>query len=281
VASRGPYLFPIDGNHSRELLPLVCDLVMDVDAELFLALPVIETDDEPTRRSNRQQEGHRYAGRFVQEAERYCREATITKMVKTGEQRVDVLRDIVSTHDIATVITERTSGSAIESLTGTEAYDLPRYGEGCDIIFVTRFEERDPIESIVVPIARGPHAGLAIGTGLALARQNGASLDILHVDDPANADGRTSAEALLDTAQAFLEDYEDVRTVTQEASDVDRAIVEYTRPFDLTVLGAPREGLLQQFIFDTIPDEVGVNSTGTIFTTRRSGTHDSWLKRLL
>jgi nucleotide-binding universal stress UspA family protein len=278
--ARERFLFPIDGEHSREVLRLVCDLVMDTGAKLFLALPVIKEDENPAAMADQQQKGHRYAGRFVDEAEQYCHnEVVITKIVKIGSQRADILRDIASTHNISTLLTEGISGSRIESLLGMGEYDRAKHVGECDAIFVTRWEHRESIDSVVAPIARGPHAGLAIETGLALARQHTASLDVLHVYDPDKAGEHSSAEEVQRTASKYIDQYEAAQTVIQEASDIPRAIVEYTRPFDVTVLGAPREGLLQQFITDTIPEEVGVHSTGTVLTTRRAGAQSSWLER--
>lgn len=274
------YLFPVDGEHSDEVLWLVCDLVADADAELVIASPVTVPEQTPLKMPLPRERGRRRAATFVLKAKQQCHGSPpIDQVVRIGHDREHILQDIADTYAISTLITEDRPRSGIRSLLGFGGIDGAALKKGCDTIIVTRIEQVEAIDSIVVPIARGPHSGLAIDTGLAVARQNEASLELLHVHEAGDDDGRAMGEQVLDTGMGRVGNYENAERTLRESSEVSRAIVEYTHPFDLTVLGAPREGLLRQFVFGTIPDDVSAHADGTVLTAHRGGADNSWLDR--
>jgi len=65
--------------------------------------------------------------------------------------------------------------------------------------------------------------------------------------------------------------FDDVAVTTQtiEGDDVTTAIVERADDFDLTIIGASREGLLQQLVLGSIPEEVGRQVNGTVIMAKR------------
>lgn len=130
-------------------------------------------------------------------------------------------------------------------------------------------------ESILVPIAQGPHSGLAIDTGLAIARHHDAPLELLHVAN--DGDGSATGQEVLDAGMERVAGYSRAEQTLLEAADVPTAIVEYAAPFDLTILGAPREGLLHQFILGTVPGDVSTDTDGTVLVTHHGDSQDSWL----
>nr|WP_276276966.1 hypothetical protein [Halomicroarcula sp. SYNS111] len=56
--------------------------------------------------------------------------------------------------------------------------------------------------------------------------------------------------------------------------------VEASADHDLTIIGATREGLLQQIVFGTIPDTVGRNAEGTVIMAKRNLGITSSIRRL-
>lgn len=276
------YLFPIDGDYSSEVLNIVCDLVADTDAELFMTSPVTDAEDLSPEMPDPEQEARQDVAQFVLEAKQQCHSNTpIRQVVQTGENREEILQDIIELYDISTLVTEDRPESGIHSLLEIEGHTDTAVARNCDTIVVTRIEQLESVDSILVPVARGPHSGMAIETGLSLARQHEATLELLHVYDPDDDAGRTDGEELIQTAVERVGDYEHVQTALKEADDISHAIIEYTGAFDITVIGAPREGLLQQFILGTIPEEVSVKGEGTVLTTHRGGAGESWLDRLV
>ncbi len=56
-------------------------------------------------------------------------------------------------------------------------------------------------------------------------------------------------------------------------------IVDLTDEYDLTVLGASREGLFQQLLFGAIPEQVGQRAENTVVMAKRHLGITSRLKR--
>jgi len=61
----------------------------------------------------------------------------------------------------------------------------------------------------------------------------------------------------------------DYETRVVESDDVVEAVVAASAERDLTVIGATREGLLQQLVFGTIAETVGMRSENTIIMAKR------------
>lgn len=57
------------------------------------------------------------------------------------------------------------------------------------------------------------------------------------------------------------------------------AVGERTADHDLTVVGATREGLLQQFVFGAVPEAVGERAANTVIMTKRPQGLTSWFRR--
>jgi nucleotide-binding universal stress UspA family protein len=55
-----------------------------------------------------------------------------------------------------------------------------------------------------------------------------------------------------------------------EGEEVVDAIVEESSGYDLTIIGATREGLLQQFVFGVIPEQVGRRANSTVIMAKRN-----------
>ena len=58
-------------------------------------------------------------------------------------------------------------------------------------------------------------------------------------------------------------------------------IISESAEYDLTIIGATREGLLQQFVFGGIPEEVGRRAENTVIMAKRNLGISSSLSRLL
>ncbi|MFB6171052.1 MAG: amino acid permease, partial [Haloarculaceae archaeon] len=139
----------------------------------------------------------------------------------------------------------------------------------CDVL-VERMGPAEKLESILLPTAGGPHAELAAEVAQAIARANDARVDVVHVVDPnASDEDRESAQERLDQTVGIVEDDVTVNARLVEGSDVVQSIVEQTADYDLTIVGATREGLLQQLVFGTIPEEVGRRAQNTVIMTKR------------
>lgn len=147
----------------------------------------------------------------------------------------------------------------------------------CDVL-VERIGPAGAVEAILLPTAGGPHASFAGDIARAIARPNDARVDVIHVVNPGMPAAKRPQEMLDETAAEF----EDVDVTTQmlEGRDVVETIIEQSADYDLTIIGATREGLLQQLIFGGIPEAVGRRARCTVIMAKRHLGITSRLTRL-
>jgi nucleotide-binding universal stress UspA family protein len=147
-------------------------------------------------------------------------------------------------------------------------------------VLVERIGTTGDPESILLPTAGGPHARFAAEVARAISHTTGASVSVQRVVDP-GADAATR-EAARESIAATAAELEDVPHETHlvEAGNVARAIVAETGEHDLTIIGATREGILQQLVFGAIPETVGREAEGTVIMAKRNLGVTSRLRRL-
>jgi len=131
-------------------------------------------------------------------------------------------------------------------------------------------ETEGRVESVLVPTAGGPHAELAAEVAGAVARAQGATARVVHVIDPdATGEQRAAGREWLERAEAQIGPDVDVETELLEGTEVVDLLVDEADAHDLTVIGAAREGLLQQVVFGAIPEEVGRQAESTVIMSKR------------
>lgn len=140
----------------------------------------------------------------------------------------------------------------------------------CDVFVETIGEVPETVESILLSAATGIHTKVATEVARAIARSDGARVEVTHVVPPDASDARRArGEEAIDETVEMLEGVDAERNLV-EGDDVADAIVEQSAHHDLAILGATREGLLQQFVFGTIPEEVGRRAHCTVIMAKRS-----------
>lgn len=276
------YLFTVDGNSPRKILPIVCSLVAEANADLLIGYPVEEREPPTLETPDPMREGTRIAAEYVWKATQECHSSTaIGSDVKRGDERDSIIKSMIETNGISTFITQEQPRSGIRSLLGFDVYGETSVPETCDTIIVGRVGERTSIDSVLVPVGTGPHSEYAIETGLALARQNDATLELVHVSEAGDEDARRRGENILARGGDKLRGYERSEQTILEADDVPAAIIDYTLPFDVTVFGAPQKGLLRQFMLGSVPQAVEGSATGTVLIAHKGGAKTSWVDRLI
>lgn len=66
-----------------------------------------------------------------------------------------------------------------------------------------------------------------------------------------------------------------------ENDSVVDAITDRSAAHSLTVLGATRQGLLQQLVFGVIPEQIAEQAQSTVILTKRNPPVASWLRNTL
>ncbi|MFB9805398.1 universal stress protein [Haladaptatus pallidirubidus] len=133
----------------------------------------------------------------------------------------------------------------------------------CDVL-VEKIGPADGVESILVPIAEGPHAKLAADVARAIALENDAHVHLLRVV----SDGKIEAEGLLPEIADRIEPVQ-VWTEVRTGNAI-KAVVDEASKHDITVLGSTRRGMLRRQLVGTVPQAVGRQSETTVIIARRA-----------
>ncbi|WP_254808900.1 universal stress protein [Natronosalvus amylolyticus] len=152
----------------------------------------------------------------------------------------------------------------------------------CDVL-VQRIKTPRPenVDSVLVPVAGGPHDAFAAETAASIARNNDASVTLLHVLESAEPElSRGEAAALLDERADSFEEVRSVDRAVIEDDDVGGTITDWTTEHEVTVLGVSRGGLLRRALLGTISESVGRHAAGTVILAKRHDPVPSRLRRL-
>lgn len=157
---------------------------------------------------------------------------------------------------------------------------------------------RTAIGDILVPTAGGPHAPLAVGLGLLLAREYGAKVHAVYVAGPNSTPAEIAAgEARIEnTLHAMREevaealdraDGADPLTGAQVESrivlsdDVVTGIAEASSDVDLALIGASEESMIDQVLFGNLPRRIAAGCQAPVIMVRRyRGLSRFWVRRL-
>lgn len=179
---------------------------------------------------------------------------------------VNRLLETIKTNDIDTLVVPSAS-----------AADLLRQGFGerlsiradCDVVTVNGRPGYDGVPSILLAVSGGPHSGLATDVAGHVAADCNAWVDVLHVlpaDAPSHR--REVAEDHVKRAARRIGRPDCTSTWVLEAPAVADAIIEQSRYYGLTVVGAPTQGRLQKFIGQSTNRSIRDNAESTVLSVR-------------
>ena len=258
--------------NAPQLMRTATTLAAENDGEVLVMSAVTVPDQTPLSRGReRADEKRDVLDRAMELAEE--NDVPVSGTIRIGHHAADAIVNTVAQHDSDAVLLgwggER-SGRRDVVLGST--VDQVVADADCDV-YVEKIgmEDEPDIDSILLPTAGGPHAELAAETAAALARGTGATVRAAYVINPdASEEEYAQARSLLATATEAFEAGGVVETDLLESGDVVGALVDESGDHDLTVIGATREGVLQQFLFGTIPETVGERAPTTVLMTRRN-----------
>ncbi|WP_254543917.1 universal stress protein [Halomarina pelagica] len=178
-----------------------------------------------------------------------------------------VLRTI-ATHDVDTLVLP---GNSPRDLLHRKVTEQIAAHAGCDVVVVNGRSGYDEVPSILLPIAGGPHSGLATDVAGQIAEDCDAWVDVLHVvGEDASDRRRSAAEEYVDAAYERIGRPETTTTWILEAEDTGEAIVEQSRYYPLTVIGAPTTGSLRQLIHGSTNRSVRANAQSVVLSARNA-----------
>jgi len=130
---------------------------------------------------------------------------------------------------------------------------------------------------ILVPLAGGPNGAFALEVASILAEKEDSEIVAFTVGSDRT---RFDIQAFVDEHQSRLYlPREQVRTKVVDARNVVEAILEETENYDLIVVGATREPLINQITRGSIPETVARTCEKPLVMVKASGGVRSWIKR--
>ncbi|MFC4987993.1 universal stress protein [Saliphagus infecundisoli] len=151
----------------------------------------------------------------------------------------------------------------------------------CDVLVKRIDRASDAVESILVPVAGGPHTEYAAEVAGSIAREHGARVELVTVVGDEDEERMAEARELLTQTSAALGAVESVEE-TVLVGDVVPEIVERGRErgHDVTVLGATRGGFLRRVLVGDVPEAIARESEGAVIMARRGRRVVALWKRL-
>ncbi|WP_458186406.1 universal stress protein [Haladaptatus sp. NG-WS-4] len=211
----------------------------------------------------------------------------LDRVIETAQGTVPVRGQLLVSHDIARALTDAVVEFDCDTLV-VGWHERKRPSEivlgsnvdrlvaraPCDLL-VEKIGPADGVDSILVPVAEGPHAELAVDVARAIALTNDARVHLLRVAN----DRSTDAGVILTTLERRI------RPVTAETEvrtgGVTETVVEEASKHDVTVLGSTRQGMLRRQLVGTVPQAVGRRADTTVIIARRPVGIRPRLNRLL
>jgi uncharacterized hydrophobic protein (TIGR00271 family) len=152
----------------------------------------------------------------------------------------------------------------------------------CNVL-VLRAESIGQPRRLLVPLAGGPNATLALDYALKLADLwDGTVTALTIVSTNATPIERTAAERMLREASGGWVDHPRLQLAVEAAPSAMEGILAAANDHDLIMVGASRESVLSQVLFGDIPEKLAADSPKpVIIVKRRVRPMTSWLRRAL
>ncbi|MHB9287489.1 universal stress protein [Halobacteriales archaeon Cl-PHB] len=192
------------------------------------------------------------------------RDLVVARSVSRG-----VLRTVEETDPAALVVGWQAPTRRSDVVLGTTV-DALLERAACDLYVERVGREADGVDSVLLPVAGGPHVGVAARAATAIAARNEARVVVLTVATESGdlapstflADGRESVSAVDPTVG--------VETVVAEGPDPTSVIADAAADHDVVVLGATRKGALRRRLVGSVARRV-VDLTDTTVILARDG----------
>lgn len=140
----------------------------------------------------------------------------------------------------------------------------------CDLYVERIGYEAGTVDSILVPVAGGPHVRPAVAAAKAIAARNDATVSLQSVTGADTTP--TAARRFVDDAATALEDAPGppvaTETAVHDGDDVSDAILEAAADHDVVVFGATRQGALHRRLVGSIPRTVAQRTDRTVILAR-------------
>lgn len=240
------------------------------DAELVILNAVTVPEQTPLTLPEHLQNQHRRAtDHAVATVNRRRPTLSVTSGLHVGHRLWHVITDATERYDIDTTVLDPSLHDSGRIPFGRTPLEKILDRSGCSVVVPTSTDDHQPIRSMLVPVAGGPHSTVATEIAGAIANTHDAWVELLHVIPPDNPDHITDVDVLLSNHRAHLPTNDKVDTWALEAPSVADAIIEQTQYYDLTIIGAPRTPRLRRMLFGSTAQTVQTNASSDLITVWR------------
>jgi len=163
--------------------------------------------------------------------------------------------------------------SRTDAVFGTNLDRLVTYAP-CDLYVERIGAVSDGVDSVLVPVAGGPHVRPATAVAKAIAARNDATVSILSVassEDDSDTETEHVEDARHSVASAPGPDVT-VETAVRTGEDVAETIVEAAADHDVVVFGVTRQSSLRRRLLGSIPERVLPRTETTVLLARSATT---------
>ncbi|TMT81799.1 universal stress protein [Haloterrigena sp. H1] len=153
----------------------------------------------------------------------------------------------------------------------------------CDLYVERIGQEANGVDSILLPVAGGPHVRPAASIAKAIAARNDATVYVFSVA-ASDTDSKTAREYIA-SAEVNLEEATgpqiQMESVIHDGDDIAEGIIEAAIDHDVIVFGATRQGALHRRLVGSVPRTVVHRTDRTVLLARAGDVIDPSAKRLL
>ncbi len=251
-----------------------------VNILLFPTQTPLDTVGRASRIEDTIEDARRDVKRLLDWADESGFEDSIRGSVCLAHKETRTLRQLVTEweYDAVFLGTRETSSQRQRLLRG-DTVEWFLENATCDV-YVERFGVEPYVEELgssaeqphrlLLAVADSTHSELAVDVAHALATTAGARIDIVHCIPPDATEVESeAAERLVEGFEAQLHDVPEMSATIVRTEHAPEEIIHRSNNYDVTVLGATREGLLQQFIHGSLPESVRLGSKNTVLMAKR------------
>jgi amino acid transporter/nucleotide-binding universal stress UspA family protein len=278
-------LVPVKNHAQARLLGILGSVIAREREGEVLALHVVQVPSQLSLT-----EGRRYLaeGRALMETvigEARQRDVPVHTMLRVGRNVSQVIQVTVEERDVDLMLLGWPGYTYATDVAYGRVIDLLGTNPPCDLA-VVRFREREAPERILVCTIGGPHASLSLELADIQARRfearrgHPATITLFSVvpperGEPGLAQRRDLLRSLVD-AQGI-----EAQLKVVAHPDVFQAIMDEAQQHNLVMVNAPREGLLEQRLFGSIPERLARECPKTVIMVKRYQPVKSRLARWL
>jgi amino acid transporter/nucleotide-binding universal stress UspA family protein len=203
----------------------------------------------------------------------------VNTLLRIGHKVTRAITDTVKERDVDMMVMgwkgfSNTRGSVF----GGTLDDVVMNAE-CDVMMI-KMVHLEKMKHILLPTSGGPHAGFALEIAPAIAQTYGSSITVSMIVPP---DTKPEVQAVyqqrVDENVAYLKDkVKKVEGQLVKARSISSGILKLIERYDACIIGAAREGLMQQMLFGSIPNKVGRKGRHTVIMVKK---HQGALQNIL